>query len=58
MRRDGTGWRKGRTVEEADINAGVADMGGQGSPDLGVWVRGVLEVSIGGVVGGLGQRMF
>lgn len=38
-------WRKGLTVEEADVDAGVADANGQGFPDLEVGMRGILEVS-------------
>jgi len=54
VRQGGTGRRKGRTVEKADVDAGVADAGGQGLPDIEVRARGILEVSRG--VGG--QRMF
>ena len=45
---DETGWivtEKGRTVEEADVDAGVSDASGQGPPDLGVGVRGIHEIS-------------
>ena len=41
------GERKGRTVEKADVDAGVADMGCEGFPDLQVRACGILEVSVG-----------
>lgn len=46
--------RKGRTVEKADVDAGIADAGSQGFSDLGVRVRGILKVSgrINGLVSG------
>lgn len=45
MRQDGTGRRKGRTVEEADVDAGVTDAGGQRPPNIEVRARSILEVS-------------
>jgi len=47
MRRDGGGERRGRTVEKADVDAGVADAGGEGFPGLEVRVRGIADVSAG-----------
>ena len=37
--------RKGRTVEKADVDAGVTNAGGQGFPDLKVGVRCIRQVS-------------
>jgi len=47
VRRDGPGRGEGRTVEEADVDAGVANVGGQRLPDIEVGARGILQVSRG-----------
>ena len=44
-----------RTIEKADINAGVANAGGQGFPNLQVRVRGILEIS-GGSGGAVSRK--